>query len=95
MSRRSRFARETCDVLGNVSKYLQVFTALHQVLDIVDDREVQAKNLKKVHLLLRQVSIGQNLDQITKVVAAVCKKKKESTFILIEQILEQPQLCSC
>lgn len=48
---------------------LQVFTTLHEVLDIVNDGEVQAQNLKEVHLLLRQVSVGQNLDQVSKVIA--------------------------
>lgn len=48
---------------------LQVFTALHEVLNIIYDWKVQAKNLKEVHLLFRQVSVGQNLDQVSKVIA--------------------------
>lgn len=58
-----------CYLLLYLSKYLQVFTALHEVLDIINDWKVQAKNLKEVHLLLRQVSVGQNLDQVSKVIA--------------------------
>lgn len=52
-----------------IFRYLQVFTTLHEVLDIINDGKVQAKNLKEVHLLLRQVSVGQNLDQVSKVIA--------------------------
>ena len=57
--------------------YLQVFTTLHEVLDIINDWKVQAKNLKEVHLLLRQVRVGQNLDQVSKVVATA---KHTNTF---------------
>lgn len=56
-------------LLKYLSRYLQVFTTLHEVLDIINDWKVQAKNLKEVHLLLRQVCVGQNLDQVSKVVA--------------------------
>lgn len=58
-------------LLEYLQKHLQVFTALHEVLDIVNDWEVQAKNLKEVHLLLRKVSVGQNLNQVSKVIATV------------------------
>lgn len=58
-----------CYRLEYLFTYLQVFTALHEVLDIINDWKVQAKNLKEVHLLLRQVSVGQNLDQVSKVIA--------------------------
>lgn len=54
-------------------KYLEVLAALHQVLDVINDRKVQAKDLEEVHLFLRQVAVGQDLDQVTKVVAAVGK----------------------
>lgn len=58
-----------CYLLKYLFKYLQVFTTLHEVLDIINDWKVQAENLKEVHLLLRQVSVGQNLDQVSKVIA--------------------------
>lgn len=50
--------------LGN----LQAFTTLHEVLDIINDRKIQAKDLKEVHLLLGQVGIGQDLNQVSKVI---------------------------
>lgn len=49
---------------------LEAFAALHEVLDVVNDWEIQAKDLEKVHLLLRQVGVGQNFDQVPKVIAA-------------------------
>lgn len=58
-----------------VLRYLQVFAAFHEVLDIIDDGEVQTENLKEIGLLLRQVRIGKNFDQVSKVVAAAKHKQ--------------------
>lgn len=54
-------------------KYLQVLAALHQVLDVINDGEVQTKDLEEVHLFFGQVAVGQDLYQVTKVVAAASK----------------------
>ena len=47
-------------------------TATH--LDIVYDWEVQVEHLKKLDLLQRKVLVGQQLDQVTKVVATAPKQ---------------------
>lgn len=60
-----------------VATNLQVLAALHEVLDIVNDRKVQAKDLEEVHLLLGQVSVGQDLDQVPKVIATVGEAQTE------------------
>lgn len=52
--------------LGN----LQAFTTLHEVLDIINDRKIQAKDLEEVHLLLGQVGVGQDFNQVSEVIAA-------------------------
>ena len=67
-------------LLEFLSKYLQVFTALHEVLHVINDRKVQAKNLEKVHLLLRQVRVGQKLDQVAKVIAAATHTNTRTHF---------------
>lgn len=59
--------------LGN----LQAFATLHEVLDIVNDWKIQAKNLKEVHLLLGQVGVGQDFDQVSKVVATATQIRQE------------------
>lgn len=61
--------------------YLQVFAALHQILDIINNWEVQAKDLKEVHLLLRQVGVGENLDQVSKVIATLRKNTQRQDKI--------------
>lgn len=66
---------------GYISANLETFTALHQVLDVVDCRKKQVEDLKEVVLLLRKPSISQKLHQIAKVITA--EKSKMGMFITI------------
>lgn len=53
-----------------VMVHLQVFAALHQVLDIIDGREEEVEDLEKVVFLLGEPRVRQQLHQVAKVVAA-------------------------
>lgn len=81
-----RKSRSETELPAVIKKYLQVFTALHQILDIINYWEVQAKNLEEVHLLLRQVSVGQNLDQISEVIATATQT---CTYTSLNYALEE------
>lgn len=52
------------------ASYLQVFAALHQVLDVIDGREEQVEDLEEVVFLLREPRVRQQLHQVAEVVAA-------------------------
>ena len=47
---------------------LQVLTALHQILDIINVGEVDLQQVKKVSLLRWHVGVGQDFEHVTKVV---------------------------
>lgn len=49
--------------------HLQVFAALHQVLDVIDGREEEVEDLEEVMFLLGETCVRQQLYQVAKVVA--------------------------
>merc|ERR1711884_719992 len=57
------------------SNFLQatfkILTALHQILDVIDIRKVDAQKFKEFHFLLRQVHVRKYFQHVTKVIAAV------------------------
>ena len=50
---------------------LEVLARLHQVFDVVDVGEVQLEQLEKLALRLRQVLVGQQVEEVAEVVARV------------------------
>ena len=50
---------------------LQVLARLHQVLEVVDVREVELEVLEKLGLALGQVLVGEDAEKVAEVVAAV------------------------
>lgn len=59
--------------IQEVTVYLQVLAALHQVLDVIDGRKEQVEDLEEVVLLLREPRVCQELYQVAKVIAANIK----------------------
>lgn len=53
-----------------VTVHLQVFAALHQVLDVIDGREEEVEDLEEIVFLLGEPHVRQQLHQVAKVVAA-------------------------
>ena len=50
---------------------LEVFARLHEVLDVVDVGEVRLELVEEVGFSLGQVLVGQQVDEVTEVVARV------------------------
>ena len=50
---------------------LKVLTALHQVFDVVDVREVDLEKLEELCLAVGKIDVGEDAEQIPEVVAAV------------------------
>ena len=54
-----------------VQTTVETITELHQVLNVVNPREINSNHLKESHLSLRQIPTRQQLQQVTEVVPAV------------------------
>lgn len=50
---------------------LQIFARLHEVLDVVDAREINRQDVEKVGLVFREGSTREELQEVAKVVATV------------------------
>jgi len=48
---------------------MKIFATFHQILDIVELREIYSDELKELALCGRQQIVGQHFEQIAKVVA--------------------------
>ena len=68
---RSRAGAPHLQLVGHLLQpALQVLAALHQVLHVVDVREVELEQREEVLLVGRQVDVGQQLEHVAEVVAA-------------------------
>lgn len=72
---------------GCFSLYLEVLTALHEVLHIIDRRKEEVEYLKELVLLLRQPGVSEKLHQVAKVIAAANEREQGSSDFLIDSML--------
>jgi hypothetical protein len=49
----------------------QIFTRLHEVLDVVNDRKIDSKKFKELCLICRKIDICQDLEKVPKVITGM------------------------